>query len=243
MPEYEVAVLDDGFETLAGTWFDSLGGNLAAGSAVITGVSVVVPQTFATDRADIALNPPTFSSLKLILTTATLFPAGTFSLWVVNDPIPTKFTDVTYMPSQLLANAYLSSDAVAVPLIPIDTEYEVTIDLDSLYPVYRQSNWNGRLNFFFQHTGQAIGINFYSGDSAFPPRIETVELPFLTGVEKYVDARSRVDRCPRCGEITIREKLIQDGFISGNYLVCKECWDPEDVVARPIPPDLPPIND
>lgn len=57
------------------------------------------------------------------------------------------------------------------------------------------------------------------------------------------DGVSRLDRCPRCGNLSLRSRWVRDGFAHG-LRVCQDCYDPtrpEDI-ERPDPPERTPLR-
>jgi hypothetical protein len=131
---------------------------------------------------------------------------------------------------------------------PLTAGQEITtnLDLDLVFPLYRQASWLGRFAFIVLFFRPDAFLNVYEIRSSLhpttPETLATVELPFIGGRSGNERARSRYDRCPICGFADVREKFVPDGYRNG-LLVCKYCWDPEDPPAKPIPPDVPPIND
>jgi hypothetical protein len=90
-----------------------------------------------------------------------------------------------------------------------------------------QSGFAGRVNFSVQWSGAGTLQMTPLEAAGVIPTLTTTELPEVTGINKHWDAHSRADRCPRCGTLTVRQLLVEDGFKRG-LLVCQSCWDPPD---------------
>jgi hypothetical protein len=241
----------DGYSDAAMTWFPA-GNDIVTDGTRWGGVVVDIPLVTATGRPDLVLNPPTFTDLELTLKVSTPYlPAGnlhTYTLYLVDLVDPPDFATGGTSPT-----AYVNAGTVIlmdvqnlVSPIPLGYEFTSTIDLNEVFPIYRQATWAGRFAFVFRFERDGFPATLRQVGSAahlfVPGVLASVELPFIGGRSGNVEARSRVDRCPICGFYDVREKFIPDGYRAG-LLVCEKCWDPEDPPSSPIPPDVPPIND
>jgi hypothetical protein len=95
-------------------------------------------------------------------------------------------------------------------------------------PGIASQGFKGRFNFSVQWSNSAGTCAMSSFEDAVNiPTLTTTELGEVTGINKHWRAHSRADRCPRCGTLTVREKLVEDGFKRG-LLVCQPCYDPPD---------------
>jgi hypothetical protein len=204
----------------------------------------------AIDRA-IILDPPTFTSFEFEVTNAPGSPGGNFvyGIWIENDPDPPEFS-ATHLPSVVVASGnvieVVPAGTVHAGILPGET-ITASVDLAELFTLYRQSSWNGTINVIFEAyrpIAPLLQWRWYSHlSTSDPTRLVTEEIAFVAGLSGYdVHAQSRVDRCDRCGSYDLRERFTDDGYSKG-LSVCRDCWDPEDPPTRPIPPDLPPIND
>ena len=238
----------DGSE-VAPIWLQGAAGTFNTGGLTgYGGVVVDFGRAMATDR-NIILDPPTFTSFEFILVCAVNSALFSYSAYLVDDSAPENFSN-TNLPSTMIAAGDVIELADEVPhaMMVAGEELSITVDLDDLYPVYRTSNWNGKLAFLFRaHNIPAPVINFFwrgFTEVTLPiTRVGGPEIAFVAGLSGYdVHAQSRVDRCDRCGSYDLRERFTDDGYSKG-LSVCGDCWDPEDPPTRPIPPDLPPIND
>jgi hypothetical protein len=68
------------------------------------------------------------------------------------------------------------------------------------------------------------------------PQLSLTTISDLTGRDGLI-GNSRVDRCPVCGTISLREHWVKSGYLK--RLVCSQCWDPADPLEnqRPIRPE------
>ncbi len=69
-------------------------------------------------------------------------------------------------------------------------------------------------------------------------------VPAISGLDGPGSGRSRPDACPKCGDISLRETWVRDGYT--RMMVCPNagCWDPPDLVGRRTPrPRRPLINE
>lgn len=237
-----------GAEVPAGNWTTAATGSFLTLWTVSAGFSVDFPFTVATDRA-IVLDPPTFTDFNIVMVSTNNNGLNFFySLWIEDNPAPEEFS-ATHLPNDVI----LAGDVIEV--VPFGSlwntglvagqELSFPVDLGELFPLYRQSTWNARINFIWQawSANPLLTWRWNSHLNAAPPRYDTEEIAFVAGLSGYdVRAQSRVDRCDRCGSYDLRERFTDDGYSKG-LSVCRDCWDPEDPPTRPIPPDLPPIND
>lgn len=249
MAEYLVAVGEEGGEAL-GVWNPTPPGipRIASG-LIICGIPITITGLVtATGRPDLILDPPTFLSLDFTLTfeAVTANAQHRWRVWLCNDPDPPLYS-AAYLPSDQEPTAVLVEDREEPRHFAGDT-ITASLDLNDLFPIYRQSAWNGRFGVFFvyEEIGAPAawiifrGIN--AGIQGNPPLLDSSESPFVRGIHGHVEAQSRMDRCGRCGRWMPREQMLQDGWTRGLW-VCEESWDPEDKPDWPIPPDVPPIND
>lgn len=199
------------------------------------------------------IDPPTFTSLVLTVESATLnaLAVGTLSVHHLPvfapltgiDPTPLA-TDLKYHDIVTSANL-LGTATVGAQLV--GTQTSVTLDLDNIFPVYRNGDYRGFISVFLSYAltaGDPFTVTLLGGvtGSTDAPIFTSVEVPFITGKSGLDGKWSRVVRCGKCGFLRAKEDLLLDGWFKGLW-VCPECWDPEEPPRVAIPPDAKPIND
>lgn len=240
------------------------GDHLQSSNGIYGGATITIATNFASGR-DILLDPPQYLTMDWILASQGFTPGCTsppphtggyrpadpnhsiLNVWVTNNPDPEPFDIGHPWPSDVVNDAlWVIQNYHWTTNLNDNEEMIAPIDLDILYPLYSHSSWQGQFQViwsFISSNGPAF-IEFWHS-TAHPgqeDRLFADAYPFVKGLEGDVEAQSRKDRCPKCGRWDIRERFIEDGYHRG-LLVCEECWDPEDPPTRPIPPDVPPIND
>lgn len=246
MPVYIPAIVGDEF---LGVWTGGPAQATMRSSITTTaGMCFELPVTLATGR-DIALDPPTFTSLVFEVwhQWPPLPGLRSMVLSIIDTPNPPRFDNAGNRPSDQVA-LYGSRLLHSSEVFPDPTWmawYYMPIDLDEVFPVYRNSGWQGRLNLilnYWAHSNPPLFHTLEGLGGTREPRLVSEEVPYITGISGPVDAQSRVDRCGKCGKLDVREHFRQDGYSKGLW-VCEECWDPEEPPEQAIPPDRPPIND
>lgn len=226
---------------------------LLSSSLIYGGATITVANNFA-PGVGILLDPPVFASMSWILASYGNTRPGFLDVWIVDDPDPTPFSAV-HLPSSVVDDAIHVVDGLYFPAInpPVDNwalhdgdEAVASFDLDLVYPLYAASSWQGQLQVVWQWLDQGAPLITEHWYSSYYPgqedRVFADTRAFVRGLSGDHLAWSRKDRCPRCGRYDLRERFTPDGYQRG-LLVCRDCWDPEDPPTRPIPPDIPPIND
>lgn len=131
-----------------------------------------------------------------------------------------------------------------------------TFDATLLNHVFRNPAWNGGLVMFMETErlpfntagggGETAMFNIHSpaslpGTPVGRITVDQVVMPFYQGRSYSGQASSRFDVCPRCGQLSLREKWVRDGLTM--KLVCPRCYDPPIPRRRPPMPVRPGTNE
>lgn len=131
---------------------------------------------------------------------------------------------------QVAQQAYTAADATV----------SLTIDMD-LIRFYTHQGWSGEflVSIFteggtFTALGSTVGL------------VRTSVPEQLSGLANQPPGLSRADRCPRCGQPSLRETWIRETGDRSGYtgsLVCPSCWDEPFHERRGPDPEPPPIKE
>jgi hypothetical protein len=164
--------------------------------------------------------------------------AYTLSVYVVNEADPDSYS-LTNEPTTTDTNLV----GTATGALPIDQDtFSLSLDMGPIAGAYRRTGWNRILAFaVFADSGS---VAFYPDEHLTitgPQLVVGDPLPEFTGLVGHGPGISRADRCPRCGQPSLRETWIRDGY--KKILVCPPCWDPPSVRRRLVTPRAPRFED
>lgn len=200
------------------------------------------PTTF--NYTDQVITSFTFT-LELVVPPLTVAAPRSLSLFVIDQVNPPVFATVTQVPSTLprlevARTTILGTELDTASFVftcPDNENADVAVrdtaalGIARLNEVYRKVGFQGNIAFavdFTTRTQNGDIVSFMAAEGAGAEAVlNTVEFTDITGINKHWRAHSRADRCPKCGSLTVREKLVEDGFKRG-LLVCQSCYDPPD---------------
>ena len=243
-PSYLVEADEDGYVLAGPTWDGtSYGLILPSSGSRLAGMRFTgFPVTHAARGAGMLYTAAFTYDTILLSLAAPIAPEGTLTVRLSPEVSPDQYSGT---------NLPLAADGEIVGTVDIDGVGPVVIPLDigKMTARYRRYDWPGAFALSLQWTG-AGDLTVLSREGAnalatpaFAPTITVTGVGELTGLEGPWKARSRADRCPRCGHPSVREEWVRDGYT--RTLVCKRCWDPDDPLRyRRVPrPETPGIND
>jgi hypothetical protein len=202
-------------------------------------------------------------SLQVTTLVAAFFPTTIVPqdllLWLVRDQNPNSFateTGATIGPDDpwFMDRVLLRTLSLPVPNDLGDADYNRTFVLDQsaidiVNSLILHNEWNGRLCFLLtcRAHSNAVGPGVIASAIVYgsfaellvkKPQLITdyTEIPYSTGrsTPRARSARSRMDICFRCGQISLREDWVRDGLTG--RMVCARCYDPPDPPPKPHAP-------
>lgn len=227
MSTYVTTTTEDGLESPIGTWTgDATPANLNSTNRIglrFVGMPVDSFPTVSRTQAASVLK-----DVSLVLR-AVSANQGVITVHYVDELDPAAFGASPNLPSQRTTVEVGSTAFVSA----VQVHVTIPLDLERITFRQRSLNWNGRLAFVvtWSLATNLVVVMSEAANSANHPRLETEELNYVTGVARYGDAHSRIDRCPRCGRLQPRELFVKDGFVR-NLLVCTRCYDEPDLVHK-----------
>ena len=255
---YTVAAGENGYVDTGPTWVTGAAGVLlvAASSALPAALRLttlpVSSQARSKPPTPIYTSSLTYSSMSLYLYKIG-GGSGTLTVRVMTSPTAAAWSgsNLPTVTSGTLVATLVDTSTSGPLTIPLDPATgSTTSKLGNITPIYRSSRWPGSLAFVLVWTGatrlrlqSAEGAALLPNPSLYAPALITESVPEFTGLEGPAKAQSRADRCPRCGQPSLRETWLQDGY--GKTFVCQDCWDPGDPLwhRRTPRPSKPGIND
>lgn len=168
---------------------------------------------------------------------------GTMSVYVVDEVDPAAFSNARVPGSGVFTERLVYRAVPAVGFVFDDVV--VPLDLGAAGSVYTKLGWQGNFALTVGWESPAGTLAIWAADGVGPPPVlETDDgIPLISGLDGPVHAMSRVDRCPKCIEISPRENWVKDGWTK--RLVCPRCYDPDDPLRRRrrLPLEKPGLND
>lgn len=233
MPTYSPT--QDGHRTAGDVWNDTAVGLIPGdGLDGWFGIQFTVSGLQREGERNLLLDPPRVQLISVSLRPAVINTPGTLSVYIVPEAAPTSYSN-SRLPGNLGETSTKLLATHAVPDDPSFAPFTITLDPAPAMGYVNSAQWNGTIALSFHWLADnGTPRSFMSTEHSLYDNntvLTTTESSFLTGKVGPWQAHSRVDRCPKCGEITLREKLSEDGWNEG-MLVCARCWDPPE--PRPL---------